>query len=206
MKKIRRNRPCKDFTNKKFSKLTVINFEEFVISPLGKRSATWKCKCDCGNICIIRGSNLSCNITKSCGCLKVENATKLGKSTFKGEEIAGLNYLFRSYKNSAKQRNISFLLNIDEFKKITKENCNYCKIEPKQYRSPLGKSVSIETQIKGKYLYNGIDRVNNNIGYEINNCVPCCGRCNAAKNNMTLDEFKNLVYNIYNNLFKGYKK
>jgi 5-methylcytosine-specific restriction endonuclease McrA len=29
----------------------------------------WKCKCDCGNECIVLLSNLTCGVTKSCGCL-----------------------------------------------------------------------------------------------------------------------------------------
>lgn len=53
---------------------------------------------------------------------------------------------------------------------------------------------------------NGIDRVNNNIGYEINNCVPCCFECNAAKNNLTMDEFKDWIIRLYNNLILGNKK
>ena len=39
------------------------------------------------------------------------------------------------------------------------------------------------------YTYSGIDRVDSNIGYEINNVVSCCNICNRAKSNMKLDEF-----------------
>jgi len=31
----------------------------------------------------------------------------------------------------------------------------------------------------------------------VGNVVPCCGRCNKAQNDMSLEEFKALVVNIY---------
>ena len=37
--------------------------------------------------------------------------------------------------------------------------------------------------------YNGIDRIDNNIGYTIDNSVSCCKYCNFAKNDFLLDEF-----------------
>jgi hypothetical protein len=36
---------------------------------------------------------------------------------------------------------------------------------------------------------NGIDRVDNTKGYSVDNCVPCCRRCNVAKADMTPDQF-----------------
>jgi len=49
----------------------------------------------------------------------------------------------------------------------------------------------------GSYKYNGVDRFNNNKGYELDNCVPCCWKCNNAKNNMNISEFKEWIYRIY---------
>ncbi len=53
---------------------------------------------------------------------------------------------------------------------------------------------------------NGIDRVDNDIGYEKYNCVPCCFECNASKNNLTMDEFRNWIIRLYNNLILGNKE
>lgn len=43
---------------------------------------TWKCKCDCGNVKIARGSHLKRGYIQSCGCLAIdtlkENSTKHG--------------------------------------------------------------------------------------------------------------------------------
>ena len=43
---------------------------------------------------------------------------------------------------------------------------------------------------------NGIDRFDNTIGYELHNCVPCCGFCNFAKGKHTYQEFKNWIKDL----------
>lgn len=60
-----------DLSGQKFNRLTVIEKAE-------KRGKFWywKCKCDCGNECIIRGSSIKNNEIKSCGCLKKESDRK----------------------------------------------------------------------------------------------------------------------------------
>jgi hypothetical protein len=54
----------------------------------------------------------------------------------------------------------------------------------------------------GNYKYNGLDRVDNNRGYEKDNIVPCCETCNKAKLQMSLGEFLNWIKRVYNYTFK----
>ena len=56
-----------DLTGQRFSRLVVLE-------RLDKRGNEWywKCQCDCGNICEVRGVSLRSGSTKSCGCLKKE--------------------------------------------------------------------------------------------------------------------------------------
>ena len=57
-----------DMTGKQFGRLTVIEF-----SGINHRnSATWLCKCSCGNTTIVDGNSLRRGSTKSCGCLNME--------------------------------------------------------------------------------------------------------------------------------------
>jgi len=35
----------------------------------------------------------------------------------------------------------------------------------------------------------GVDRVDNSIGYELENCKPCCSYCNFMKKDLNLEEF-----------------
>jgi len=64
----------KDLAGMVFGKLRVIEVAE-------RRSSTyyWRCRCDCGNIKVIRGSHLSSGNTVSCGCNKNEFEDLTGK-------------------------------------------------------------------------------------------------------------------------------
>lgn len=99
---------------------------------------------------------------------------------------AACNRLIRSYKRHAKNRGLAWNLNKEEFKKLTTSNCYYCNIIPKHKCYSNSKN-------QNPYIYNGIDRIDNKIGYEENNCVPCCGLCNQAKMDLTYEEFKKWV-------------
>ena len=45
---------------------------------------------------------------------------------------------------------------------------------------------------------NGIDRLNSIIGYTIENCVPCCEKCNLMKSNYSENEFLDHIERIRN--------
>jgi len=45
-------------------------------------------------------------------------------------------------------------------------------------------------------LYSGVDRVDNNQGYVLRNCVPCCKWCNLAKNNTDVHSFLHAIKRI----------
>nr|DAY71092.1 MAG TPA: PVL ORF-50-like family [Caudoviricetes sp.] len=68
----------KDLTGQKFGKLTVIGRAEDYISPRNEREVQWRCKCDCGRECIVRGHSLRNGHTTSCGCAIIEASTKHG--------------------------------------------------------------------------------------------------------------------------------
>lgn len=57
-----------DLTGRKFGKLTVIKRVEDSVTRSGKKLVTWECKCDCGNICKVRSTNLKSGNSTSCGC------------------------------------------------------------------------------------------------------------------------------------------
>ena len=46
-------------------------------------------------------------------------------------------------------------------------------------------------------MYNGLDRVNNGLGYVEGNVVPCCETCNTAKQNLDLPAFFEWVQRVY---------
>jgi len=45
-----------------------------------------------------------------------------------------------------------------------------------------------------------IDRIDSTQGYTKNNVVLCCNRVNLIKNDMTIENFKNIIIDLYNNI------
>lgn len=56
----------------RFGRLTAISRVERTAAG----NQMWRCQCECGNIKIIRGSNLSDGHTRSCGCFRVETTRR----------------------------------------------------------------------------------------------------------------------------------
>ena len=89
-----------------------------------------------------------------------------------------INQSFRSYMKEANRRNLEFQLSKDIFCNIIKENCHYCN------------------EINNEKNFNGIDRLDSNKGYMVDNCVSCCSLCNYLKNKTSFDVFINRIQHI----------
>jgi len=101
---------------------------------------------------------------------------------------------YNSYRGAAKSRGLNFYLCIDEFVTLVSQDCFYCGRSPQTENSVYNhKTKKVDTCMR-----NGIDRLDNNVGYEIDNCVPCCIMCNRMKMNNTLEDFFIQVSRIYN--------
>lgn len=171
-------RKLHNLINQKFGRLLVVSKSDKV-SKYGQRY--WNCICDCGKTTSVLTDSLI-RQTRSCGCLRLEAVTKsYGEASF--------NKAYNIYKRSAFINNRIFILTKEEFKKLTSNNCAYCNNPPK--------SIS-KSRINGDYVYNGIDRVDNNRGYELDNCVPCCETCNKMKLSMSLNDFIKHIQRINN--------
>ena len=102
-----------------------------------------------------------------------------------------VNHTYKTYKHNAKKRGYSFNLSKDTFERLMFEPCHYCGYE----------GFNVSKLVKEEFIcYNGVDRVDNDTGYEIDNCVPCCGKCNIMKNNNSKEDFINHIKNILLNL------
>jgi len=160
----------------------------------------WLCKCDCGNMTEANTGSLTCDKKKSCGCLtSTKSAENSIKSRYKiAKQDAGYRSIYSSYKLNAKSRGFDFNIDFDYAVSILKSDCHYCGIEPSN------------TYMKSYYnaTYNGIDRVNNTKGYEMDNIVSCCKMCNIAKNNNTEEYFLQWVKRLseYQRLKHEYKQ
>lgn len=167
----------KNRIGEKYEKLTIIGQDS-----VNRKLIT--VKCDCGTIKQMSLVNWR-KSTRSCGCWKATGLW-MKPSNIKPHGVAARNSLLCGYKQSAKDRSLSFTLTEPQFNKLTKSSCYYCGIEP--YRVSKGDN--------GNYIYNGIDRVDNDRGYDIDNCVPCCKVCNRAKDIMTQQQFIEWVMRV----------
>lgn len=152
----------------------------------------YKLICDCSNTYITSIDNLRSGGTKSCGCLRDESRRNYKNPKTMPYGVASFYNLLRHYKIEAYKRNLEFDLSEEKFKELTKSNCFYCGIQPSAiYKRNHG---------NGEYIYNGIDRIDNNAGYVIGNVVPCCKACNFAKHEMSLCDFDAWVTRVYNQI------
>ena len=93
---------------------------------------------------------------------------------------------YSNYTRCAGDKNLDFEISQEEFNKIVNEPCHYCNI----------------IQERG---FNGVDRLDSNTGYVIDNCVSCCKTCNYMKCSLSADVFLKRIEHIltYNKKING---
>lgn len=177
---IDRARNFKDIEGQTFGRLLVL----CIAGVNSNGSTVWCCLCECGNLTLVAGDRLRRRITKSCGCWK-HHLVQPYNLSINVEEIH-LATLIRRYRSGAERRGYTFTLTREQCQGYFKSPCYYCGVDPKQ--SQVLMSYPTYT-----YYYNGIDRLDNDLGYVEENCVPCCSFCNKAKSVHTLEEFENWI-------------
>jgi hypothetical protein len=171
-----------DVSGQKFGKLLPIKrFREKTKSGFVRTS--YLCRCDCGAETIVDYGNLQTGGSKSCGCLRKE---KLGRER-RTYEASCLNKVGRAYRRNALLRKIDFELTDDQFRKIILSPCHYCDSEW---------SNEVRLKYDFRMRYNGIDRLDSQLGYVLENCVPCCKICNRAKGDLSVKDFLAWVVKI----------
>jgi len=140
-------------------------------------------------------------------CLKQEFLLSSGfqfkKNTNRIDEILKVQY------SHTKRRNKKFskdCISFDEFKSIVLSDCAYCGARP--YKNLADRSCETKSKkliSKTTVFANGIDRINNKLGYVIDNCAPCCKICNSAKGELSIEDFREWAKNLNRN-FIGIEK
>ena len=164
-------KPYKDYSGIKVDNLT---FKQRFES---QKTTKWILVCGCGNELIRRPDNVfDKRGFKSCGCIK----------NTKGIINYSITKIYGSYSYGAKKRNLSFEITRNELSEIIIKNCHYCGTTPSL-------KISYNSEF---FMYNGIDRKNSNLGYFLENIVPCCFVCNRGKSNMNYEDWKNHLIRI----------
>lgn len=150
-----------------------------------KRNNRWHglYECSCGKTCVTDNSKVRTGKRKSCGCARKEWLSGPGqkynndkKLSPEQKEQRSKEAVYRAYKHRAdNKKNIKFELTFEEFCSYFDKSCVYC-----------GETLSCEYE---GFRYNGIDRIDNSLGYNKDNCVPCCQECNYQKSDYSVEQF-----------------
>lgn len=175
-----------NYNGNKYGKLLVLK----KIRIKNKCHPYFECQCDCGKIVRADLYKVLSGRVKSCGCLSRKGMPcpwklgKFGESTF--------NSVYCDYKNNSKRRKINFSLSKEDARVLFLGNCYYCGDAPSNIEKSLFNN--------GDFIYSGIDRKNNNLGYIKENCVSCCKKCNFLKSNDNEPDFLDWVCLVFNEL------
>jgi len=104
-------------------------------------------------------------------------------------EYPGERYAFKRIKSDAAAARRSFEIPFDWFVKQCHEPCHYCGRVDRNNISIKSRSLKVKGFVVENFKYNGLDRVDNAVGYTVDNCVPCCAICNRGKNSMGYNDF-----------------
>lgn len=178
------SKQIENLIGRQFTRLLVIQFS----GKNSHRQTMWLCRCQCGNEVIIRGDGLKSGHTRSCGCLQKDATREICRSLGKANAIAPgqavLNTKLLSYKKSAASRGYSWNLTKSEAQHMFLQDCYFCGSKPSEMKIKHYSTVA---------FVNGIDRVDNSLGYEPTNCVPCCKKCQFNKKECSMSIAKKMV-------------
>lgn len=181
LRKIKSFKLRRDLTGQKFGKLTVLSYSYSDKNHF----AYYLCQCECGNTKIVRGNNLICGYTKTCGC-----------------------YDYTSKENGGR---IIHGLSKTRLYKIWNHMISRCyNLKDKAYKNYGARGILVFSEWKDNFInfynwaldngYNDkltIDRIDNNKGYFPDNCHFANDKtqCNNRRSNHPIT-INNETHNI----------
>ena len=139
-----------------------------------------KVKCSrCGGESIVRSDKITSNTYTPQSCTHCINNLLQEIADNKYGENRAFKQRLHSIQGNAKGRGLNISLTEEQIKDLLKQDCYYC----------------------GQHNANGIDRIDSNGDYTIDNVVPCCGVCNVMKNKFSLNVFLDKINKIYKRFF-----
>ena len=160
-----------------------------VIGLLPHQKANVRVRCECGTEQDNYSSSLAGGKSTRCRRCRGRENTGNAKRRITGTHLAAKDK-YHNYKVKAKKRGYSWNLTFDEFIEITGKDCVYCG------RKPSNVNKLPEKEWAEDFVYSGIDRFDNHIGYEPDNVLPCCFVCNYMKRDLSHLEFITQVARI----------
>lgn len=199
-----------ELVGQKFNRLTVIKqLSKVEVRKLGKKKGQryFLCKCDCGKETVLAYTRLAGKNnrrkTKSCGCGR---AVRSGLET--DRVFATYKQMYSQFKKRARIYDLELksCITREQFVHLISRPCFYCGTigsnlaKDRNHRAVLYPNLRENNDPPIELAYNGIDRLDSSLGYNLDNCVSCCKNCNFAKRLMSVQEFYLWVKILFENL------
>ena len=142
-------------------------------------------RCDCGNVYEARLDRLLQGRNISCGCQRGRPGCRSDPAR------VARKWLLDTYRRNAKARGFVWELTDEDFFSLVVLDCFYCGQPPsmaKKLRRRVKHGDGLEYYDSG-FAANGLDRMDNALGYTLENVAPCCETCNRAKRDMPYADF-----------------
>jgi hypothetical protein len=152
------------------------------------RGSVYWCECACGKRLKISAETLRDGSRHAC------NRCTHGLS----EGEASFNEVYGNYGRNSRKMNREFSLTKEQAKFLFLSPCYYCGLEPS--------SIMQKRRAWSPFVYNGIDRIDNQLGYTMSNCLPCCAICNHMKHVLSYEAFIRHVNRIAEHRGYSYAK
>lgn len=148
---------------------------QFLKNKNGIENRSWCAWCRHGNKYV----NKYHNTIKGRRTIKKANNKALIKPM---SDLVRYNTAVALAKGKQNRKGIVFSLTIEEYSKLISAPCYYCN-----NLICVKRAAKIERGM-------GIDRINNDLGYELGNVLPCGGFCNYIRGNrLTVNETKEVI-------------
>lgn len=140
----------------RYGKLVVVEEAEPIYSKTGKMIRRWKCKCDCGNITIVRHGDLRNGSTVSCGCYNYQKESAVKTHGYSRTKLGNVFEGMKQRCNNPKNKNY------EKYGGRGIKICTEWLNDPKKF---------FDWAIKNGYKEGlSIDRIDVNGNYEPDNC------------------------------------
>lgn len=180
----------------KFSKWTVIDNKVIMIGKEPRKSRAITCKCECGNIKIVRILSLIHGRTKGCNCIAGDKKTKAIR-----EAVGTLSRTqYTQFKHTATRRDISWELNMRFLWNLFIKQNKKCAL------SGVELKLDILIPRKNKTNTASLDRIDSTKSYTKKNVQWVHKDINKMKSNFTDKEFIELCTLVYKYNNKKLKK
>lgn len=146
---------------------------ESVSNESGHSRYVIKRRCECGAGTSISKYRLNVSTGLCRKCIGKTNGLRRKRISRMGAKLAPFEWIYKILLRESKKRNIPSTLTFPQFLTFTLiDACHYCDA-----------AIIWKEDYNSKFQAYNLDRKDNALGYDLDNLVTCCSRCNLSRGN-----------------------